>query len=236
MKFNQHTLDHINGNIFSNGLKIKVAKPEKKILYRLEYLKNLIKDKNVIHLGFTDHVPLIKEKIRNNNWVHKILHDAARLCIGIDIDAEAVDYVKTNIGFEDIYTHDITGDEKLNIITENQWDYLIIGEVLEHIDNPVLFLKCIKENYGNVIKNIIITVPNAFDIANIKLLRKNIEFINTDHRYWFTPFTLAKVCRQAGFEIDEYFYCNSYNPGKWFSKFLLKRYPILREGILIIIH
>ncbi len=235
MKFNQEVIDHLNGKFFSNGLKIEVAESEKKILYRIEYVKNLIKGKKIIHLGFTDHIPLIKDKISNNNWVHKILSENAELCIGIDIDAEAVNYVKDNFGFDNLYTHDITGVEKLNIITKHQWDYLIIGEVLEHIDNPVLFLSQIKENYGGLIKNIVITVPNAFDIANIKLLRKNTEFINTDHRYWFTPFTLAKVCMQAGFQIDHYSFCNSYIPNNRLSRFLLKRYPILREGILMVI-
>ena len=236
MKFNLDVIKHLSGEKFSNGLKIVVAEQEKSVLNRIEIIKELIKGKKVIHLGFTDHVPLIKDKIRNNNWVHKIKCESAEVCIGIDIDQEAVEYVRDTFKVQDIYTHDITSAEKLERISGSNWDFLIIGEVLEHIDNPVHFLNRIKQNYGTEIKKIIITVPNAYDIANIKLIRKNTECINTDHRYWFTPFTLAKVCMQAGFEIEYYSYCNSYNPGTRVNKFLLKRYPILREGILMVIH
>lgn len=236
MKFNDEVLKHLTGEKFSNGLRILVAEPENTIVNRVEFIKNLVKGKKVIHLGFTDHIPLIKDKIRNNNWLHKILCESAELCIGVDIYKEAVDYVRDNFNVDDIYTHDVTGDEKLTRITENQWDFLIIGEVLEHIDNPVYFLNRIKNNYGQYIKNIVVTVPNAFDISNIKLLKKNTELINTDHRYWFTPFTLAKVCVRAGFEIDYYSFCNSYLPEKRINKYLLKKYPILCEGILMVIH
>ena len=235
MKFETKTLEFLKGEKFSNGLDIKVAERENSITDRITFLKGKVEGKSIIHVGFTDHVPLIQQKINKNIWLHKILSDVAEKCIGIDIDYDAVEFVKNNYGFGDLFVHDLTGDTILEEITKQKWDYMIIGEVLEHIDNPVNFLNTVKEKYGNWVERIIITVPNAFDLINIRKLRHNIEFINTDHRYWFTPFTLAKVCTRAGFDIESFHYCNSFAPVKWLPRFLLKRFPVLREGIIMVI-
>ena len=38
--------------------------------------------------------------------------------------------------------------------------------------------------------------------------RHSSELINSDHRYWFSPYTIAKVMLQAGMELDEIFFAN----------------------------
>lgn len=41
-----------------------------------------------------------------------------------------------------------------------------------------------------------------------KAYRNGIELINTDHKYWFTPFTIGKVLLQAGIKPIELFFAN----------------------------
>ncbi len=233
--FDNTVKDYLLGNKFSNSLRVKVAQRETSITSRLDKLVELSAGKKVLHLGFADHLPLIEEKIKNRRWLHTLLCESAKKCVGLDINGEAIGFIEEKIGIKDLYKHDIVNDPILDVITAEKWDYIIIGEVLEHIDNPVAFLTAIKKRYANYIDRVIITVPNAFDLQNIRLLKKNIEFINTDHRYWFTPYTLAKVCTEAGYSVDDFVFCQSYMPSGYFDKLLLKKRPVLREGILMII-
>ena len=75
---------------------------------------------------------------------------------------------------------------------------MILGEILEHVPNPVDFLKAITVKYYNKVKSIIITAPNAWGRKWEKALNNNVEFINSDHYYWFTPYTLGRVMIAGG--------------------------------------
>jgi len=57
----------------------------------------------------------------------------------------------------------------------------------------------------NTVERIIITVPSALRFRNLNGMK---ECINTDHRYWFTPFTIAKVCIEAGIYPEKLLFCD----------------------------
>jgi hypothetical protein len=60
-----------------------------------------------------------------------------------------------------IFFGDITVRPKISEIGNDKFDYAVFGEVLEHIGNPVYFLKSFLSNYKENIGQVIITVPNA---------------------------------------------------------------------------
>lgn len=127
-------------------------------------------------------------------------------------------------------------DDRCTTITESQWDYLVLAEVLEHIDNPVRFLQAPVARYKHCVRALIITVPNAFDEGNQRFAKQHTEGINSDHRYWFTPYTLCKVAHAAGLEIDSLRTCHN---GVVKRRSVLKnrrlsRYPLLRNNIMLI--
>ena len=233
MKFSNEILEYLNGKKFSDGLHLrvvdKVTKPQK----RIDFICNLIKDKKVIHIGFADHIPLIDEKIKNNTWLHKLIVDKAHLCIGLDIDQDAVKYVRDKYNFTDLFCADIITDEILPVIKGNMWDYMILGEILEHVDNPIYFLQKIREKYNGYAKELIISVPNALDLNNLRNIKTHKEYINTDHRYWFTPYTLAKNAMRAGYEVGDFQYVHSYMPEGFLWRYLLNKFPMLRETIVM---
>lgn len=164
---------------------------------REQFLINVVKDKKIIHLGCLDHVPVIEGKIANNIWLHKNLSEVAQKCIGFDINESGVKYVHDMFGIDNVYCEDIVKNASQNIIND-KWDYIIAGEVLEHISNPVMFLEKIKTNYSGIVEKIVITVPNILCENRLKSAQKGFEIINTDHRYWFTPYTLLKVVCDSG--------------------------------------
>lgn len=234
MKFDNEVLPYLKGEKFSNGMMIRVAEFDSGVVSRFDKVLEYTKGKKVIHLGFADHLPLIEDKIKKRKWLHGLILENATKCIGVDIDTEATHFISQKLGIKDVYEHDITSGPLLDAITGDNWDVMILGELLEHVDNPVAFLKSIKERYGKYVKQIIITVPNAFDLGSLRVLRRNREFINTDHRYWYSPYTLAKIGYQAGYNVDEFFFCQSHLPKGGFWRFLLKRYPMIREGIFMV--
>lgn len=204
---------------------------------RTDILKDKFKNKNIIHLGCVDHLEIIEEKIKNDSWIHKIITDISKNCIGIDINKAGIDFIK-NKGFENVYYKDITDLVQMKEIIKSdfKWDYLFLGEVLEHIDNPVDFLTTIRETYSGYIDKIVISVPNAFKKTNITDIFKNIERINTDHKYWFTPFTLSKVLIVAGFNnVDvEVTNLESVKNRGYFTKTIMKKFPLTKDTVLAI--
>jgi hypothetical protein len=206
MMFDADTLPYLQGTKFSNSLKVAI-KYRQAIPDRVTFLTDLAKGKSVIHLGCLDHLPLIEEKIKRRQWLHKELTEVASQCIGIDVDLKTRDFVAEKFGFKNIVISDFV-KETIPEVSSRKWDYAILGELLEHIDNPVDFLKSIKKNYSGSINQIVITVPNAWTQASFRMASQSIEVINSDHRYWFTPYTLAKLMYHAGIDVKEIYFAN----------------------------
>lgn len=232
--FIEDNRDYLSGAKFSNGKLMKVAGPESKVVYRLDFLEQLVRGSKVLHVGFADHIPLIAEKIKKNEWLHRRLVESAETCLGIDIDEEAIRYIRDTYGYDKLLKYNLLSDTPSEEIKATRWDYMIMGEILEHIDNPVLFLSQILKNYGPNIQRLVITVPNAFSLSNIRLLKNNIEYLNTDHRYWFTPYTLAKVVSRAGWKPQSVQLCEYYKGRSVGRNFLLKKFPVVRNSIILI--
>jgi hypothetical protein len=206
MKLDEQSLEYLHGKKFSNSLIVPYTYRQP-IPNRVDFLTSLAEGKRVIHLGCLDHLPLIDEKIRRGQWLHKRLTDSASECLGVDIDEETKKYVEQKHGFRNIVLGDFTLS-KLSEIAASSWDMAILGEILEHIDNPVSYLEAIRTLYSGNIRQIIITVPNAWTQTTLRMAKRSAEIINSDHRYWFTPYTLAKVIVRAGMAIDDIYFAN----------------------------
>ncbi len=223
---------YLLGTQFHNSLVVQLKRPEKQIVDRLDRLCELVRGKTVLHLGFADHLPLIPEKDKQGRWLHRLLCTQASRCIGVDIDKEAVEYVRTRMQIPDVFCMDITSDELPDAVSAAKWDYVILGELLEHIDNPVAFLASIHDRLKTIAENLVITVPNAFDAANLRFLRKNCEYTNSDHRYWFTPYTLAKVAVRGGYSVREMTFAQNFKYTTFWQRLLLRKYPMTHETLI----
>jgi hypothetical protein len=198
IQFEKIILPYISGEKFSNALTVEIKElfPDNK---RVDLIKNLCIDKKVIHIGCVDHLPLIEEKISKKHWLHKLITEVSSETIGIDINKDGIEYLQNKLNIKNVLHANIVVDD-IPEIKKKKWDYMILGEIVEHVDNPIHFLNSIRERYKDVVGQIIITVPHILVKNRTNIMYKNsMELINTDHRYWFTPFTLTKVMHQAGF-------------------------------------
>ena len=207
MKIEPGILKYLKGEAFQNNLNVVIGKEKHEIISREKTIVDFIRDKDVIHIGCSDHIQIIDSKIRDNIWLHKLITEKARKCIGIDIDKESIDYIKKELGYQNVFYGNILTDE-FKDLKENKWDYAVFGEIIEHLDDPVNFLKVFKAKYGENVSRFIITVPNIYNKRQFINMKNYREVINSDHRFWFTPYTISKVLVSAGYNPEKLDYSN----------------------------
>jgi hypothetical protein len=93
MKIEPEVLKYLNGENFQKSLTVEIGKSKHRIISREAAITEIIRNKNVIHIGCSDHIQIINEKIKNNTWLHKLITDNANRCIGIDIDKESIEFI-----------------------------------------------------------------------------------------------------------------------------------------------
>lgn len=211
--------------------------PYDSFMLRPDYLLDLFENKKVIHLGCTDHIEIIQTKLDMGNYLHNLITCVSAKCIGVDINKKALEFIKHK-GINNVVYGDITLPG-IKEIQDDFYDYLLLGEILEHVENPVDFLQKIVKNYGKYFEKIVISVPNAFGLPFLSNAYNNgKEEVNSDHKYWFTPYTLSKVVFQAGLIINDLQMClyetsKSVVTGLEIEK-MLKSKPLLLDTIVII--
>ena len=207
MKIEPGISRYLRGEALSTGLDVALRREKYRIISRENQIVDIIRNKRVIHIGCSDHIQVIRDKIKNNKWLHKLITENSSDCIGIDIDRESISFIQNELGYRNVFYGDILSDN-LSAITEKKWDYVVFGEIIEHLDNPVNFLKVFKERYGDSVSHFIITVPNIYNRHDYGNMLKYVENVNTDHRFSFTPYTISKVIVSSGYNPEEIFYAN----------------------------
>lgn len=235
MQIKPEYLPYLTGETLSASLDMKMAAGGQRLHERVQYLEETVRGKRIIHVGCLDHVPLIERRIQANTWLHKRLTEASEVCLGIDINEEGATLVR-GLGFDNVVICNPIDDEALPEVTHEHWDYMVLGEMLEHIDNPVLFLQNIAAKYGDCVERFLLTVPNALHLDNFFNSLRHSERINTDHRFWFTPYTLAKVANAAGMRVVSFDLC-LHKPNvpqrRVFYRGLLRLFPLLRGSLVM---
>lgn len=243
MRIGPEMSPYLCGEAFSSGLRMVISDPGEPVLDRLAILERLAKGKNVVHLGCADHVPLIEAKRSRGQWLHERLCNVSRRCLGIDIDPDGIRFLRERLGFKDVVCANLLEDEVPEVSLE-KWDVVVAGELIEHMDEPVRFLSGVRRVCLDRVQTLVATVPNALCWTNTRMATQHAEYINSDHRYWFTPYTLAKVASRAGLKPTSFQFCRSCPPqapsfgdyvrlGRALDYHMMRRYPALRETIVM---
>ncbi|MFA5128303.1 MAG: class I SAM-dependent methyltransferase [Patescibacteria group bacterium] len=126
-------------------------------LHRAELISKHIKpNSTILDIGCGDGTMI--DYLNKNNHPREI--------VGLDISKEAVDYVKSK-GFA-ARVIDILSDD-FNIFLEDKvYDYIIITEVLEHVQEPEKVITVVRNHFKD---NVFVSVPNAgFFVHRIRLM------------------------------------------------------------------
>lgn len=230
-------MQYLTGEKFSTSYRLEFE-DQHALESRFDFIDREFSGRDVIHVGCVDHLPVIDRKISTDRWIHGRITDVAKRCIGFDINSEGIEYLKQKHSITNVVYHDACEGPPEDL-GEGQWDYMFIGEVVEHIDNPVQFLSTIRKRWDGKVRQLVLTIPNAFRLANFRNARSGYELINSDHRFWFSPFTISKIVVRAGFRdpaarfVTGFPVGSSLRPKQFLLNRKLSRYPAFRDTIVL---
>jgi SAM-dependent methyltransferase len=174
---------------------IASARQDELIFDRIAYLCDLAKEKDVLDIGIVEH---FIEAFESPAWLHRHIARSAASCIGVDLLEEEVAQL-SRAGFN-VVVADIA-DRPL----DRQFDLIIAGEVLEHVDAPGNFVK----NCAGMLRptgRLALTVPNPWYInAMVKSSLRARTFVDSaDHVGWYDASTLVELGRRSGLKLMKY--------------------------------
>lgn len=219
MKVHSADMPYLTGEKLSSGKRFKIGGCQR-FVSRETILTELVRNKSVLHVGCADHMDEILKKRESNCYLHDLLATSAEKLVGVDTNQEALNTMKS-IGMELVYHPD-------EFPENSSFDYVLIPDVIEHVENVKEFLLDISKYRS---KYYVFTTPNAYRLQNRLLFQS--ELINTDHRYWFSPYTILKCLIDSGYIIEGFYYTDKMylrSPLKSLIKFL---FPICRDGLVI---
>lgn len=219
MNINVQDMEYLSGADFSSGYRFQ-CENNGRALRRFERLLELCRGQKILHIGCCDHLDLIQSKIEQGIYLHQNLCKVSAQCVGVDINIKGVKLLN-ELGFPDVYLPEDVPNE--------DYDVCLLGDVIEHVGDVVSFLKSM---HRYRFKTIIVVTPNAFRLRNFFSVG---EVVNTDHRYWFSPYTLCKVLVDAGYSPFSIELCHS-DYMTWKGAFLarlLDHMPKYRDTLLV---
>ena len=149
---------------------------------RIDFFKKYITDKKVLHVGFADY-PITKPK-KN---LHLKIFSFCKILDGIDpnLNEELENILRVPNGKMFNSWHDINDD----------YDVILVPEVLEHVGNAEDFLKLLDKLKGILI----ITTPDAYLCHShfTELDETFSERVHFDHKCWYSPYTLKNTINNA---------------------------------------
>ncbi len=181
------------------------------LVQRLDLIKEYCAGKKVLHLGCTNY-PYTQDAIDKGMLLHFELEKIAADLWGMDFDQEGIDVLLAN-GSKQILRGDL---EKLNDLDlDEKFDVIIAGEMIEHLNNPGLFLDGIKR-FMTDDSRLVITTINAycamrFIYYGLRGKRGKQEPVHPDHVAYYSYSTLSLLLNRFDLHIDRFVY---YDIGK----------------------
>lgn len=172
----------------------------KTVIGRMDFVIERCKGKKVLHLGCVDE-GLTEERIKKEELLHTRLMSVAKDVWGVDNSAEGIKLLRTH-GVDNLVIGNIEQIDQIEELNQQKFDIILCTEVLEHLNNPGLFLQGVKKLFSPDTV-MIITVPNGLRLTGLGYTLRGYEFVHPDHNYWFSYKTLDTLLKKNGYQIDE---------------------------------
>jgi 2-polyprenyl-3-methyl-5-hydroxy-6-metoxy-1,4-benzoquinol methylase len=168
--------------------------------------------KTLLDVGVVEHS---LEFFEREGWKHGIFFKLAARTVGVDIMEDEVRFLNEK-GY-DVRLCDATSDTDLG----ERFEAIYIGDVIEHVNDPIRLLQFAKRHLG-LNGKIYVTTPCPFWWRNIALMVKDHTFIgNVDHMRWITPVNALEMGHRANLKLAAYKTLET-DGSELFRKILLK--------------
>lgn len=181
--------------------------PESVVADRFEVIERYLSDRLVLDVGVVDSRRQLhdsRERVHKADALFRRISEINPKVVGVDIDPEGVEEL-TRMGYE------VHCGNAETIALPHPFDTIIAGELIEHLDNPGLFL-------GNMVQHLaedgvlIVSTPNPFYCKQSwKIWRNNRPQVHEEHTCWFDPITLTELMRRQGLIVVEAYWIQPRN-------------------------
>ena len=173
-----------------------------KLIDKNSWIVSRVKDKRVLHVGCTDW-PLTADRVKTGQLLHAQLCEATTRCVGVDLDSEGIQQLRSLMDGHEFH---VLNAENLGAASElagTRWDYIVAGDVVEHMNNPGLFFQSASKLLADD-GTLIVTVPSAFSAKRFFwMLLTGSEQVHPDHTAYFSESTLARIGERNDFVLQE---------------------------------
>lgn len=170
---------------------------KRRITDRFSVIEPLVRAGDVLDLGIVNARPERGSSTvrisRSADRLFRRISEANPNVVGVDIDEEGIEVLHSqgyNVVCADVETMDL----------DRQFDTIVAGELIEHLENPGLCLRNIRRHLKPD-GRLVLTTPNPFYKAQSwKIWRYGRPSVHEDHMNWQDPRTLEQLLNRTGFE------------------------------------
>ena len=187
-----------------------------RLVDRIKLIQRYCRGKKVLDVGCVGHTVPPTHPL----WLHKYITEGADYVLGIDIEAEKVKRMRKQ-GYNAIVADALTC--KLG----EKFDVIVAGQIIEHLDNPGIFLENMKKHLskGGVL---IISTDNAHGAMFVRDYLLKPPNINPQHCMFFSRETMKALLDRHDLEVVEFYYYDD----AW--KWLFKLFPQFASNFIIV--
>jgi glycosyltransferase involved in cell wall biosynthesis len=182
--------------------------------------------------------------------IKEVKHNSTVLDIGCGDSLVGMELVKKGCRVEAIDSEDSKGRDKIIKFTKinlndteapipiDQFDYILLLDVLEHLENPEEFVYNIRKLSRGKLPKIIVSVPNiGWFTMRLQLLLGGFNYgargiLDLGHRRLFTFSTIKAIFEQAGFKITKTFGVPAPYPLAIGNNFISKILIAVNQGLI----
>jgi 2-polyprenyl-3-methyl-5-hydroxy-6-metoxy-1,4-benzoquinol methylase len=192
---------------------------------RLRAILEEVRGPEILHVGCVNHrLPQDASEARHSLHYQLCHRFEGNHVVGMDIEAEAIQELAQR-GF------DVVCGDAHNLPYRGEFDTIVAGELLEHLQNPGIFL----QECARALKpggRLVLSTPNVFTpMLQLMYLKNADKAFNADHAVWFCPQTLRELLRRCGFNIARINFVDDMQPeiiGSYYYKAFIYSWKVMR--------
>jgi len=172
-----------------------------KTVNKFDKVIQLCEDKKVLDVGCVGQ----DKSYQSELWLHARIKKVSRDLIGSDIDVEGAKVLNSK-GFI-VFTPDELNAQR----DEMKFDVIVMGDVIEHVDNPVEFLNFYSQ-FLTENGTMLICTPNVLGARySLQVLFFGNSGTNPEHTFGFEPYTILELFSRSKVEPVSFYWLKEYS-------------------------
>ena len=177
-----------------------------RLVQRRDFILDACRGKSVLHLGCTNY-PYTREALADGSLLHLAIKKVAAEIAGLDADEAGIE-ILVEEGCENLHLADLEDLDASKL--QSTYDVIVAGEVIEHLNNPGLFLAGV-QRFMSDSSVLIVTTVNAY--SGMRFFRYGLrgkrgsnEPVHPDHVAYYSYSTLKLLLERHGLSVDHFLF------------------------------